>query len=267
MVSSQEPIYLTLSSLLPRKPGELRASRQVIALAPSVFNHNLRRDILHACVVHHLDSLRQGTASTKTRWEVKHSGRKLASQKGRGKARVGDAGNPIFRGGGVVFGPHPRDFSTKLPRKVREMGMRVALSVKLREKALEVVPSLQWPSHKTNKLWKTLKSKGWAEKTLFVLGGDTFPNGLDLASRNIQGVDLMCAKDLTVYDALKWKRVVMDVESVGYFAEKFGKSTDAPEDISSAIDVDMLPGRITQQPLSPSSLSHASPTFRPDPQA
>ncbi len=257
-------MYLTLSSLLPRKLGEPRVSRQVIALAPSVFNHSLRRDILHACIVHHLDSLRQGTASTKTRWEVKHSGRKLASQKGRGKARVGDAGNPILRGGGVVFGPHPRDFSTKLPRKVREMGMRVALSVKLREKTLEVVPSLQWPSHKTNKLWKTLKSKGWAEKTLFVLGGDIRPNGLNLASRNIQGVDLICAKDLTVYDALKWKRLVMDVESVGYFAEKLGKSTDAPEDVSSTVNADMLPGRIAHQNHPPPSLSNVPHTFTPE---
>ncbi|KAF8337484.1 ribosomal protein L4 domain-containing protein [Cantharellus anzutake] len=216
----REPIYLTLSSLIPRKVGEPRPSRQVVALAPSVFDHALRRDILHACVVHHLDSLRQGTASTKTRWQVKASGRKLAQQKGRGKARVGDAGNPIFEASCV--------------------------ECEMREKALE--------------LWKMLKCKGWADKTLFVLGGDRLPNGLNLASKNIQDVDLMLAKDLTVYDALRWKRLILDVESVGYFAEKLGKPTDSPEDTSSAVGIDpsILPVKIAPSPPSKSSLSLTS---------
>ena len=100
---------------------------EVVELDPSIFNHPIRRDILHLCVVHHLDSLRQGSANTKTRGEVRGSGAKIRPQKGTGRARLGDGQSPMLRGGGVAFGPKPRDFSTKLPRKVIQMGMRVAL--------------------------------------------------------------------------------------------------------------------------------------------
>jgi len=146
----------------------------------------------------------------------------------------------MLKGGGRAFEKTPRNFATGLPRKVREMGMRVALSVKLREHNLEVVPSLNWPSPKTNPFYRRIKTKGWAERTLFVLGaGDEIPRCLDLASRNLQGVDVMLAKDLTVYEALRWKRLVLDVDAVGYFAEKLAKEgVDAPEDSTAAIIFD-----------------------------
>lgn len=231
---ARTPLHLPLSPFLKHDPGEQRPSTLVVALAPSVFAHHLRRDILHACVVHHLDSLRQGTASTKTRGEVKASGRKLRPQKGSGRARLGDAASPMLRGGGVAFGPHPRDFSTKLPRKVREMGMRVVLSAKLRERMLNVVPRLDWEDGKTNSLSKRLKSVKWEDKTLFVTGVE-IPSGLDRASRNIPDVDVIHADELTVYEALRWKRLVLDVDAVAYFAERLGKEGDALEDISPLI--------------------------------
>src|SRR5882757_2916434 len=124
-----KPVYLTLSSLV----GKSKGAKKAVALDPTVFDHPVRRDILHLCVVHYLDSLRQGTASTKTRAEVAGSRRKIRPQKGTGRARLGDRQSPMLRGGGVAFGPKPRDFSTKLNRKVIQMGMRVALTMKLRE--------------------------------------------------------------------------------------------------------------------------------------
>ena len=101
-------------------------------------NLPLRRDILHLAVVYEGDATRQGTASSKTRWDVRGSGRKLHPQKGTGRARVGDKNSPIRRGGGKAFGPHPRDFATRLPRKVYDLAWRTALSYRYRRGELVV---------------------------------------------------------------------------------------------------------------------------------
>ncbi|KAA6408409.1 MAG: 50s ribosomal l4 [Lasallia pustulata] len=99
----------------------------------------LRRDILHRAVIFEGDATRQGTASTKWRDDVRGSGRKIRPQKGTGRARLGDKKNPMLRGGGVAFGPHPRDFSTKLPRKMYDLAWRIALSYRYRRGELIVV--------------------------------------------------------------------------------------------------------------------------------
>lgn len=102
-------------------------------------NLPLRRDILHRAVIFEGDATRQGTASTKWRDDVHGSGRKIRPQKGTGQARLGDKKNPMLRGGGVAFGPHPRDFSTKLPRKMYDLAWRTALSYRYRRGQLIVV--------------------------------------------------------------------------------------------------------------------------------
>jgi large subunit ribosomal protein L4 len=211
-----QPVYLELSSLLIPGSDDPSPSSKVAILDPTVFDHPIRDDILHLCVVHHLDGLRQGSANTKTRAEVRGSGRKIQRQKGSGKARVGDAYSPIRRGGGVAFGPKPRDFSTKLPRKVIAMGMRVALSAKVKDERFGVVESLDWPGFKTKHLAKRIDELGW-RKTLFVTGADKVPDGLARSSGNIPMVDTMTAQDLNVYTAVKWQRLVMDVAAVDYF--------------------------------------------------
>ena len=130
----------------------------------------------------------------------------------------------MLRGGGVAFGPKPRDFSTKLPRKVREMGMRVALSAKLREQGLGVVKSLNWPGFKTGPLAERISKLGW-RKTLFVTGLDEIPEGLRRASSNLNKVKVVAAKDLNVYDAVKWPRLVLDLSAVEWLERKLGKKT------------------------------------------
>jgi large subunit ribosomal protein L4 len=130
----------------------------------------------------------------------------------------------MLRGGGVAFGPKPRDFSTKLPRKVIEMGMRVALSTKLREHSLGVVNSLNWPGFKTRLLAERISELGW-RKTLFVTGLDEVPEGLRRSSSNIEKVEVVAAKDLHVYDAVKWPRLVLDLAAVEWLERKLGKKT------------------------------------------
>ncbi|KAG8949646.1 54S ribosomal protein, mitochondrial [Tulasnella sp. 424] len=221
LVQAQPPVYIPLSSFLRRKAGEPRSSNQVVALDPEVFSHPIRRDILHLCVVHYRDGLRQGSASTKTRAEVSGSGRKLRPQKGSGRARLGDRGSPMLRGGGRAFGPKPRDFSTKLPRKVVEMGMRVALSAKLGERSLSVVESLEWDGAKTKDLSKRLAELAWP-KVLFV-SGHGVPELLRRTTGNLQGVEVVSAEELTIYDILRSKRIVLDVSAVEWLERRYGK--------------------------------------------
>ncbi|EIW86780.1 ribosomal protein L4 [Coniophora puteana RWD-64-598 SS2] len=212
-VDPSPSLYLTMSALLLQKKNQ-PAHEQVVKLDRSVFGHPIRRDILHLCVVHHLDSLRQGSANTKTRSEVRGSGRKIRPQKGSGRARLGNKKSPMLRGGSVAFGPKPRDFSTKLNRKVIQMGMRVALSVKVREQRLGVVKSLEWIGYQTRPFNTRLKSLGWDAGTLFVTGEQAVPRNLELASRNLSGVEAITVQELNVHDLVSWRRVILDVQAV-----------------------------------------------------
>lgn len=218
-----QPVYLSLSPTFTRKKEDVSlAAEQVVALDPTVFNHPIRRDILHLCVVHYRDGLRQGSASTKTRGEVKGSGRKIMQQKGTGKARVGDAQSPIRRGGGVAFGPKPRDFSTKLPRKVIQMGMRVALSAKVKEHNLGVVGRLDWPNGRTKFLLQRIKALGILN-TLFITGESEPAAGLVRAIKNVKEVKLVTPQMVNIYELLQWPRVVLDLKAVEYFEQTLKK--------------------------------------------
>ncbi|PVF94482.1 ribosomal protein L4 [Serendipita vermifera] len=199
----------------------------VVHLNPTVFSHPIRRDVLHACVTWYRDSLRRGTASTKSRGEVRGSNRKIRPQKGTGRARLGDRGSPMLRGGGVAFGPKPRDFSTELPRKVREMGMRVALSAKLRERKLIVVPSVDWPNWKTKFAAGRIKGLAAdAEKgCLIVSGTEAVPAKLAQATRNLNFVTCKSAKDLQVWDVLRYRYTVLSLDAVQWFQDNLGKAT------------------------------------------
>ncbi|KAH9858101.1 ribosomal protein L4 domain-containing protein [Lenzites betulinus] len=222
------PVYLEVSSLI-RPEENTVSSEELVELDPHVFSHPIRRDILHLCVVHHLDCQRQGSANTKTRGEVRGSGHKIRPQKGSGRARLGDAQSPMLRGGGVAFGPKPRDFATKLNRKVIEMGMRVALSARVKEQSLGVVRSLEWSSFKTKDLQQRIEELGWW-RTLFVTGHDQIPEGLDRASSNLPMVDTVTAADLNVYTALRWPRLVLDLSAVEWFERALGKPQTLPRD-------------------------------------
>ncbi|GJE87657.1 39S ribosomal protein L4, mitochondrial [Phanerochaete sordida] len=218
------PLLLPISSLLRPQEAQQSNEEMLVELDPTVFSHPVRRDILHLCVVHYLDSLRQGTASTKNRSQIRGSGRKLRPQKRSGKARLGDKKSPMLRGGGVAFGPKPRDFSTQLPRKVIDMGMRVALSARVKERAFGVVNSLEWDSPKTRDLAERLEELSWG-KTLFVTGHQEVPSMLERAASNIPLVETVTAEELTVYDAVKWPRLILDLAAVDWFGQTLGKRT------------------------------------------
>lgn len=157
-------VHVPLSRLRkPQTPSPTPRQKLYVPLSSHVFDAPARRDVIHSAVVWYLDSLRQGSANTKTRSEVRGSGRKLRPQKGSGRARLGTMSSPSLRGGAVAHGPKPRDHSTELPRRVRELALRSMLSSKWRQGELLVLPALTWvpPPGSTNLLWRLLKVKGW----------------------------------------------------------------------------------------------------------
>ncbi|EPQ27405.1 uncharacterized protein PFL1_04943 [Pseudozyma flocculosa PF-1] len=161
-----------------------RPSPRYVPLSSHVFDAPARRDVLHSAVVYYLDAQRSGTASTKTRSDVRGSKKKLRPQKGSGQARLGTMSNPILRGGAVAHGPRPRDHSTQLPRRVRELALRSALSARWREGNLIVVPSFDWmpPPGSTGPLARLLAAKKWTDALFLSAPRNPSPSTAALSS-------------------------------------------------------------------------------------
>ncbi|KAI8061926.1 ribosomal protein L4 domain-containing protein [Thamnidium elegans] len=185
----------------------------LIDLDKSVFGAPIRRDILHRVVVWQRDGMRQGTASTKSRSDIRGSGKKVAPQKGRGKARQGDNKAPHITGGGVAFGPKPRDHSTELPRKVQEFGLRVALSAKYAQDQLIVVESLQdLDSPKTRDLLQILEGAYGSPKTLVVIEDCNI--NLELAARNIPNCEVIHVEETNVLDLMTYDQLIIEKSAI-----------------------------------------------------
>ena len=175
-------------------------------LNDSIFNVPVKKSILHQVVTAQLAAKRSGTASVKRRSDVQGSRHKLYRQKGTGRARKGDIKSPVLRGGGVVFGPDPRDFSKKVLKKVRKMALKMALTCKLKEQQLVVVDKLDLPEIKTKAFAGIIKGLK-AEKALIITGERN--ERLELSSRNVPGVKILQTQGMNVYDILKYPMLVL----------------------------------------------------------
>ncbi len=178
-----------------------------IELRDEIFDVPIKGHVLHQVVVAQLAAKRAGTASTKTRSEVKASGRKLWRQKGTGRARVGTAASPTRRGGGVAFGPKPRSYQVKVPKKVKKSALKMALTDKLKSDQLIVVDEFTLPEIKTKKFVEVMNNFQ-VRKALIVTQeiGET----LDKSSRNVPWVKVMSYKGLNVYDILKHDQLFLE---------------------------------------------------------
>ncbi|KAI8068034.1 ribosomal protein L4 domain-containing protein [Gongronella butleri] len=187
----------------------------IVDLDANVFGAPLRKDILHRVVVWQRDNMRQGTGSAKTRGEVTGTGKKAAPQKGRGKARVGDRKAPQFRGGGIAFGPQPRDFGTKLPRKVQDFGLRVALSTKYAQDQLTIVDSFNAvDSFKTRDLRDLLQqAHDQQDKTMLLIINEE-NDSLQLAARNLPRCEVIYVEETNVLDLLSYDKVYVEKGAV-----------------------------------------------------
>ena len=182
-----------------------------VELSDDIFNVSIKPEILHQVVTMQLASKRAGTASVKNRSDIKGSTRKLFRQKGTGRARRGSAKSPLLKGGGVVFGPHPKSWAQKVPKKVRKLGLKMALSSKLSNSELMVLEGFGLEKIKTGDFARTMQTLD-VENALIVT--DQTDITLDLSSRNIQGVKVLKVAGLNVYDILKYKHLILLTSSI-----------------------------------------------------
>jgi large subunit ribosomal protein L4 len=182
-----------------------------IELSDAVFGTEVREDLLHDAVRMQLASHRRGTASTKERSDISGGGRKPWRQKGTGRARAGSTRSPIWRGGGTVFGPKPRDYSFSLTKKVRKAALCSALSMKVKEEKILILKDFPMEQIKTKAFRGVLDRLGLAS-ALFVL--DKENPVLEKSSRNLKEVKMMRTEGINVYDVLKYDVLVLLEPSV-----------------------------------------------------
>ncbi|MFZ5571612.1 MAG: 50S ribosomal protein L4 [Thermodesulfobacteriota bacterium] len=182
-----------------------------IDLPDSIFNVPVKPEVLHEIVVMQLAKRRAGTSSVKRRSDVSGSTRKLYRQKGTGRARRGDIKSPLMRGGGVVFGPNPRDYEYRIPKKKKKMAIKMALSSKFSESELMVIDDLTMNEIKTKKVAEMAQALK-IEHALIVTEAEN--RNLELSARNIPGIKVLRSQGLNVYDILKYSNLVLSESAV-----------------------------------------------------
>ncbi|MGI5912040.1 MAG: 50S ribosomal protein L4 [Syntrophomonadaceae bacterium] len=185
--------------------GEVELNDKVFGIKPN-------KVVMYEFVKMQMANKRVGTSSSKTRAEVSGSGKKPWRQKGTGRARVGSRRNPIWAGGGIAFGPKPRDYSYRLPQKVRRLAMKSALSSKVLDNNIIVVNELKMDEPKTKLMVKTLQSLHSGNKTLLVIS-NWDPN-IVKSARNIPGVKTLRADFINVYDLLNYDTLLITQDAV-----------------------------------------------------
>ena len=192
-----------------------------VALADEVFGAEVNEALLYEAVNQYTAGLRAGTHKTKVRSEVAGSGKKLWKQKGTGRARVGSVRSPIWRHGGIVHGPQPRDYSYKMPRKMLLGALRSALSAKLRDGELKVVQAFTFADHKTKNAMGAMAKLEAGRKVLVVDNGEN--RNLKLGVRNLKDVTLVATKEVNVYLLLGHQRVLLSEAAARKFSEALAK--------------------------------------------
>lgn len=190
-----------------------------VELSESVFGIEPNTHVLHEAVVMQQASLRQGTHKVKTRAEVRGGGRKPWKQKGTGRARQGSIRSPQWKGGGIVFGPTPRSYSYKLPKKVRRLAIKSALSSKVLDNDIIVLDQLALAQPKTKDFAAILKNLNVERKALVVTSA--FDENVALSTRNIPGVKFLSAEGLNVLDVLVYDKLIITKEAVSKVEEVF----------------------------------------------
>ncbi len=183
-----------------------------LELSDEVFNAPLNVPLVWEAVTHYQDSRRAGTAATKTRGQVKGSGKKLWRQKGTGRARIGSVRSPLWRHGGTVHGPQPRSYVYAFPRKKLRGAMRSALSARFGENSLAVVDSFQLDSPKTKKLQELLQGFGAGRKILLIESMDN--RNLELSSRNLPWVKLVPGHGVNIHDVVNHELLIFSKEAI-----------------------------------------------------
>ena len=192
---------------------------RTIKLDQAIFGVDPNNHAIYLDVKQHLANKRQGTHKSKERSEIVGSTRKIKKQKGTGTARAGSIKNPLFRGGGRIFGPTPRDYSQKLNKKVKRIARKSALSIKAKDKSILILEDFKFDSPKTSAYLKVLESLGLSgKKSLMVLGEQN--NNVYLSSRNLSNSKVVKSSELSTYQITNASSLVLfesaisDLESI-----------------------------------------------------
>jgi large subunit ribosomal protein L4 len=188
--------------------------KSAFALPAELFDGTVHESALHQAIKTQLANQRQGTAQTKSRSFVSGGNQKPWRQKGTGRARQGSIRSPLWRGGGIVFGPQPRDYRSPLPRKIRQLARRSALNARAREGALLVVDSMRFEAPKTKQLAGLLDKLGLEGKKVLVLSNGLNRN-LYLSGRNLPTAEVMTFADASAYDVIWSDTVVVEQAALG----------------------------------------------------
>jgi large subunit ribosomal protein L4 len=194
-----------------------RAKVGETTLRDDIFSVPVQGHIMHEVVTMQLACRRAGTAATKGRSEVRGGGHKPWRQKGTGRARAGSSRSPLWRGGGIVFGPKPRSYAYKVPKKVRRLALKMALSSKLANSQLIILDQYPFEAPKTKEFVKVLENLQVA-KALFITAGDD--QVLNLSSRNVPYVQVMRPEGLNVYDILRYDYLVVFQPAISQIEER-----------------------------------------------
>ena len=192
-----------------------------IEVSDRIFAVPLNEGVVHQAMVRQRANARQGTASTKTRGEVSGSGAKLFRQKGTGNARAGSRKSSLRRGGGITFGPKPRDYRQAMPKKMRQLALRCVLSAKTRDEELKVMEELNLEEPKTKQMAQILATLGVASSALVVTAEPE--SNLIKSARNLKGIKTMPANLLNILDILSHKMLIMTVAAVRKAEELWGE--------------------------------------------
>jgi large subunit ribosomal protein L4 len=201
---------VTVRNLKNKEVGE-------VTLSDAVFGVELNEGLIHAAVKNYLANGRQGTSATKTRGDVSGSGKKLWKQKGTGRARIASLRSPLWKGGGNVHGPQPRDWSYKMPKKMRRGALRSALSERLREGNIIVIDEITFKNPKTSEFLSTMEKLGFSrkEKPTKTLIIDSLDNAnLILSSRNVKKTKVTNSFGLNIYDIIYHEKLVLSKTAV-----------------------------------------------------
>jgi len=190
-----------------------------LELKDEIFNRQINTPLMHQAVVLYLASQRHGTHDTKTRADVSGGGKKPWRQKGTGRARVGSSRNPVWRSGGVAFGPHPRSYTFTMPRKQRRVALASALTDKVRSGEFIVLDSINFDVPKTKTMLDVL-SKFSADNALIVV--DAGSDNVVKSARNIVGIEPVEVEGVNTYNVLNHKKVIITKNAVAWLEEVLG---------------------------------------------
>lgn len=183
-------------------------SKKKVKLSDTIYGIEPNDHAIYLDVKQHLANRRQGTSKSKERAEISGSTRKIKKQKGTGTARAGSIKSPLFRGGGTVFGPKPRDYSFKLNKKLKKLARRSALSYKAKDGQLQIIEEINFEAPKTKEFIGILSNLKSSDKKTLMIVSDLNKN-LYLSSRNLQGAKVVTASDVNTYDLMNAKSVLI----------------------------------------------------------